>query len=95
MLEASAKVQEAIPYCEKAISLCKSRLQQLSDNAKPTALVPTNNVNIANDSSVGDNQTSRKVDADGAIEEDEKQVLSGILSELERKVTTVLSLLVF
>ncbi|ONK60328.1 uncharacterized protein A4U43_C08F17050 [Asparagus officinalis] len=37
---------------------------------------------------VGDNQASNKVDADGAIGEDEKQVLSGILSELERKVTT-------
>ncbi|ONK60146.1 uncharacterized protein A4U43_C08F14870 [Asparagus officinalis] len=86
VLEASAKVQEAIPYCEKAISLCKSRLQQLSDNVKPTALVPTNNVNIADDSSVGDNQASSKVDADGAIGEDEKQVLSGILSELERKL---------
>ncbi|MCD7448860.1 hypothetical protein HAX54_046954 [Datura stramonium] len=33
-LEIGSKPQEAIPYCEKAISTCKSRLQRLTDEIK-------------------------------------------------------------
>lgn len=33
-LEVGSKAQEAIPYCEKAIATCKSRVQRLTDEAK-------------------------------------------------------------
>ncbi|XP_047939892.1 NASP-related protein sim3-like isoform X2 [Salvia hispanica] len=33
-LEIGSKPEEAIPYCQKAISVCKSRVQRLSDEAK-------------------------------------------------------------
>ncbi|XP_042061079.1 NASP-related protein sim3-like [Salvia splendens] len=33
-LEIGSKPEEAIPYCQKAISACKSRVQRLSDEAK-------------------------------------------------------------
>ena len=91
VLEVWSKVEEAIPYCQKAITLCQSRLERLSEDVKPTPL-PDKDVNIVNDSG---NQTSGKGDTDLPVEEDEKEVLSGILSELERKVTVVLLLIVF
>jgi len=94
VLEIWSRVEEAIPYCQKAITLCQSRLKRLSEDVKPTPL-PDKDVNIVNDLGIGGNQASGKGDADLPIEEDEKEVLSGILSELERKVTAVLLLIVF
>ncbi|CAL9168315.1 unnamed protein product [Musa hybrid cultivar] len=32
VLELGSRIKDAIPYCEKAISLCKSRLQRLKEN---------------------------------------------------------------
>lgn len=97
MLEVWSKVGEAIPYCQKAISLCKSRLMQLSEEVKPTTLL-NKNVNVLNDSGLGGSKASGTgvfdpyIEGvfDPSIEEDEKAVMSGILSELERKVTAVL-----
>jgi len=85
VLEVWSKVEEAIPYCQKAISLCKSHRMQLGEDAKPTAL-PDKNGNIVNDSDTGGNQTSGKGDANPSIEDDEKVVMSGVLSELEIKL---------
>lgn len=83
VLEVWSKVEEAIPYCQKAISLCKSRLKWLSEDAKPAPFTD-NNVSVLNNSGIGGNQSP--VDGDLPIEEDEKEVLCGILSELERKL---------
>ena len=33
-MEIGSKPQDAIPYCHKAISVCKSRVQRLSDELK-------------------------------------------------------------
>lgn len=87
MLEVWSKVEEATPYCQKAISLCMSRLKWVNEDMKPTSLLD-NNANIVNGTGKRGDQVSVKSNAK-PNEEDEKEVLSGILSELERKVTTI------
>lgn len=86
VLEVWSKVEEAIPYCQKAISLCKSRLKRLSEDVEPTPL-PENDASIVKETGSGMGDTAPPID------EGEKEVLSDILSELERKVTTFLLLL--
>ncbi|KAJ6813563.1 NASP-related protein sim3 [Iris pallida] len=83
VLEVGGKVEEAIPYCQKAISVCKSRLKRLSEDVNLAGL-PVHNATSASDE--GGNQVSSEAGADPCIEEDEKVALSGVLSELERKL---------
>lgn len=85
VLEVWSKVEEAIPYCQKAISLCKSRLKRITEDVKPTPL-PDDIVNNANGAGTETNQAAREGNADAPVDEDGKEVLSGILSELERKL---------
>lgn len=83
-LEIASKSQEAIPYCEKAISVCKSRLQRLMNEAKSstgstaTSADPESNLTVQHSSSA-----SPAVDSDkgGEIE-----VLTSLCSELEKRL---------
>jgi nuclear autoantigenic sperm protein len=68
----ASKIGEAIPYCAKAISLCKSRLQNLK-SAKENLL--------ADGDSVSADGGSKKSSV-----EDEMEVITGILPDLEKKV---------
>lgn len=80
-LEIGSKPEEAIPYCQKAISVCKSRVQRLSDEAKNlsgSAEAPTNSeTGITGQLSSGDAVGDEK---------SEIETLTGLCSELEKKV---------
>uniref|UniRef100_A0ACD5U9H0 Uncharacterized protein n=1 Tax=Avena sativa TaxID=4498 RepID=A0ACD5U9H0_AVESA len=71
--ELASKIGEAIPYCAKAVSLCKSRLQ---------------NLKTAKENLLADGGDS--VSADGGSKkssvEDEMEVVTGILPDLEKKL---------
>uniref|UniRef100_J3MI88 Tetratricopeptide SHNi-TPR domain-containing protein n=2 Tax=Oryza brachyantha TaxID=4533 RepID=J3MI88_ORYBR len=69
--ELASKISDAIPYCSKAISLCKSRIQSLK-----------------NDKEAGKDDTASAAEGGSAksASEDEIELLSGILSELEKKL---------
>jgi nuclear autoantigenic sperm protein len=71
--ELASKIGEAIPYCAKAISLCKSRLQNLK-NAKESLLAD------GGDSASADGGSKK------SSVEDEMEVITGILPDLEKKV---------
>jgi HAT1-interacting factor 1 len=68
VLETATRIEEALPYCAKAISLCKSRIEKLQQGtAAPDAATP------------------EEGSARPAVQ-DEIELLTGILSELETKV---------
>ncbi|KAG8081355.1 hypothetical protein GUJ93_ZPchr0007g4120 [Zizania palustris] len=71
--ELVSKIADAIPYCAKAVSLCKSRIQSLK-NSKD-ALVGKD-----------DNTSATEGGSDQSTLADEIEQLSGILSELEKKL---------
>lgn len=68
VLETATRLEEAIPYCAKAISLSKSRIENLKEKmAAPDCAIPE------------EGSTKSAV-------QDEIELLSGILSDLETKV---------
>lgn len=69
-----SKISDAIPYCAKAISLCKSRIQSLKNDKDALLAGKDDNASAADGG-------SEKSAPEGEIEQ-----LSGILSELEKKV---------
>ncbi|XP_020096464.1 NASP-related protein sim3 [Ananas comosus] len=79
VLELDLKIGEAIPYCRKAISLCKSRLQRLKEDA--TKADATSSSNTSGDLPPVEKGSGRKSSL-----EDEIELLSGFLSELEKKL---------
>ncbi|KAL5198129.1 hypothetical protein ABZP36_001641 [Zizania latifolia] len=72
--ELVSKIADAIPYCAKAVSLCKSRIQSLK-NSKDALLAGKD-----------DNTSATEGGSDQSALEDEIEQLSGILSELEKKL---------
>ncbi|OVA18607.1 Tetratricopeptide repeat [Macleaya cordata] len=85
VLEVGSKPEEAVPYCQKAISVCKSRLRRLTGEVKSSAsststvIVPDTQQNV--DPAVGGSQSSSASDKEAEIE-----TLSGLSSELEKKL---------
>lgn len=68
VLETATRIEEALPYCSKAISLCKSRIEKLQGQmVAPDAAMP------------------EEGSAKSAVQ-DEIELLTSILSELETKV---------
>uniref|UniRef100_A0A0E0LGJ7 Tetratricopeptide SHNi-TPR domain-containing protein n=1 Tax=Oryza punctata TaxID=4537 RepID=A0A0E0LGJ7_ORYPU len=70
----SCLISDAIPYCAKAISLCKSRIQSLK-NDKDALLAGKD-----------DNASAAEGGSEKSAPEGEIEQLSGILSELEKKL---------
>ncbi|XP_019233464.1 PREDICTED: protein HGV2 isoform X2 [Nicotiana attenuata] len=83
-LEIASKPQEAIPYCQKAVSTCKSRLQRLTDEIKllseSTERSATNVDQIARQSSSASQSDSV------SAKETEIETLTGLSAELEKKL---------
>ncbi|XP_058228546.1 NASP-related protein sim3-like [Rhododendron vialii] len=79
-LEIGSKAQEAIPYCQKAISICKTRVQRLSSDlkcsSKPT--MPDCTVQL---SSSGFQSNDSVTDKEAEIE-----TLNDLSGELEKKL---------
>ncbi|KAH7852531.1 hypothetical protein Vadar_026022 [Vaccinium darrowii] len=78
-LEMGSRAQEAIPYCQKAISICKSRVQRLSSDLKclPESTVPDHTF-----------QLSSKLQSNDSVAEKEAEIetLNDLSSELEKKL---------
>ena len=71
--ELASKIGDAIPYCAKAILLCKSRIQSLKDS-KDASLAGK------------DGESTAEGGSEKSAPETEIEQLSGILTELEKKV---------
>ncbi|XP_020694582.1 protein HGV2 [Dendrobium catenatum] len=82
VLELGSKVEEAIPYCEKAISLCKSRLERLKE-----ASIKSKDSKDASDKSVSElDEIGKVVSSESSNLDSEVDLLSSISTELEKKL---------
>ncbi|KAL6956562.1 hypothetical protein U1Q18_040644 [Sarracenia purpurea var. burkii] len=85
-LEIGSKAEEAIPYCQKAISICKSRVQRLMNEIKSS--LGSTGTSAASElgqtvqlSSNGSQTNNYLVDKEAEIE-----TLAGLSGELEKKL---------
>ncbi|KAK9285157.1 hypothetical protein L1049_024343 [Liquidambar formosana] len=85
-LEIGSKAQEAIPYCQKAISVCNSRVQRLTSEAK--SLSESRAASPAPEVSQVVNQSSNGSQFDNAVSDKESEIetLNGLSGELEKKL---------
>lgn len=89
-LEVGSKVEDAVPYCQKAISVCKARLQRLKAEVNnSTGSATTVDASSINGYNQIDNQLSDGAQLGSSISKkvEEIETLSGLSSELEKKVT--------
>ncbi|KAJ6930051.1 protein HGV2-like [Populus alba x Populus x berolinensis] len=84
-LEIGSQPQEAIPYCQKAIAVCKARLQRLIKELKSSTESATSSAVSELDEGV---QQSSNVLADKSVTDKEAEIetLSGLSAELEKKL---------
>ncbi|KAL5987170.1 hypothetical protein ACLOJK_041167 [Asimina triloba] len=88
VLEVGEKAEDAVPYCQKAVSVCKARLQRLMDEVKNSA---STTATIVDTSSTSDsNQKEKQPEVaipDSSASESEREIesLGGLLSDLEQK----------
>lgn len=77
-LEIGSKPEEALPYCQKAISVCKSRMERLKNESKSSAeSIPAESDQNA--------QLSSSTPVGSAAVKAEIETLTGLLGDLEKK----------
>lgn len=74
-LEVGSKPKDAIPYCEKAISICKSRVQNLENELKASTVAPPS-----------ETEQSVQLPSAGSDKELEIDTFRALSVELERKL---------
>ena len=84
-LEIGSKPEEATPYCQKAISVCKSRVQRLMNEVKSVSESATSSTASELDQGLNSNvsESDNSVTEKGA----EIETLIGLCGELEKKVS--------
>lgn len=84
-LEVGSRAQEAIPYCQKAISVCKSRMQRLTDELKSTPLSTTS---AASDAGEGAGPSSIASQSQSSVSDKQAEIetLRSLSSDLEKKL---------
>ncbi|KAJ4843705.1 hypothetical protein Tsubulata_024545 [Turnera subulata] len=84
-LEIGSKPQEAIPYCQKAITVCKARLQRLASEVKTSSESATSSAASELDKGVtsSGSQTGKSI----PDKEAEIETLSDLSGELEKKAS--------
>ncbi|XVE87227.1 hypothetical protein DITRI_Ditri18aG0099300 [Diplodiscus trichospermus] len=87
-LEIGSKAQEAIPYCQKAISVCKSRLQRLADEVKISTASASASSSAASELDDGVQQSSNGSQNDKSVKDKEAEIetLAGLAEDLEKKL---------
>ncbi|KAL3526714.1 hypothetical protein ACH5RR_011370 [Cinchona calisaya] len=85
-LEIGSKPDEAIPYCKKAISICKSRLERLANEAKDLAGSSSKVSESESDQTLQQCSSSVQSVISAADKEAEIETLSGLSDELEKKL---------
>ncbi|XP_038902205.1 NASP-related protein sim3 [Benincasa hispida] len=87
-LEFGSQPQEAISYCQKAISICKSRVVRLTDEVKSTIVPTTASSTSGSEPEVPLSSNGSQTDNDNAATEKQSEIetLSGLLVELEKKL---------
>lgn len=86
-LEIGSKPQEAIPYCQKAISICKSRLQRLMNEVKSCSESATSSAVSELEEGVQQSSNGYQTNKSVTDKESEIETLTGLSAELEKKAS--------
>ncbi|KAI9165898.1 hypothetical protein LWI28_022529 [Acer negundo] len=85
-LEIGSKLEEAIPYCQKAISICKSRVQRLMSEVKSSAEPATSSAASELDDGIHQSSNACQNDKTLVDKEAEIETLTGLAADLEKKL---------
>uniref|UniRef100_A0A5B6ZYJ8 Uncharacterized protein n=1 Tax=Davidia involucrata TaxID=16924 RepID=A0A5B6ZYJ8_DAVIN len=85
-LEIGSKAQEAIPYCQKAISVCNSQVQRLMCEVKTSPGSTVTSSAPVFDQTVQHSSNGLQCDDSVADKEAEIETLAGLSGELEKKL---------
>ncbi|CAI0430790.1 unnamed protein product [Linum tenue] len=85
-LETGSRAEEAVPYCEKAISVCKSRLQRLVAETKSSSESAATSAVSEMDEGVQQSSTGPLPDISVSDKEAEIETLAGLSLDLEKKL---------
>ncbi|CAI0554348.1 unnamed protein product [Linum tenue] len=85
-LETGSRAEEAVPYCEKAISVCKSRIQRLVAETKSSSESAATSAVSEMDEGVQQSSTGPLPDISVSDKEAEIETLTGLSVELEKKL---------
>ncbi|KAI5665858.1 hypothetical protein M9H77_15711 [Catharanthus roseus] len=85
-LEIGSKPQEAMPYCQKALSLCKSRVDRLTSEVKNSSGLSENAAESERDQTLQQSSSTTNSLVSAAEKEAEIETLTGLSVELEKKL---------
>ncbi|KAJ8764247.1 hypothetical protein K2173_005987 [Erythroxylum novogranatense] len=85
-LEIGSKPQEAIPYCQKAISICKSRLHRLTNEVKSFSESATSSAISEVDEGIQQSSNGCQTGELLTDKEAEIETFTGLSGELEKKL---------
>ncbi|XP_010531214.1 PREDICTED: NASP-related protein sim3 isoform X2 [Tarenaya hassleriana] len=85
-LETGSKPQEAIPYCQKAISICKARVERLTNEVKSVSGSAASSTVSEVDEGIQQSSNLSYIDKSAPDKEAEIGNLSGLAEELEKKL---------
>ncbi|KAG8384494.1 hypothetical protein BUALT_Bualt04G0123500 [Buddleja alternifolia] len=85
-LEIGSKPEEAIPYCQKAISVCKSRVERLTNELKNMSGPAETSAASESSQTVQPSSSTSKSGDSLADKEAEIETLTGLCGELEKKL---------
>ncbi|KAG5528678.1 hypothetical protein RHGRI_029374 [Rhododendron griersonianum] len=85
-LEIGSKAEEALPYCQKAITICNSRVQQLTNELKSTS--ESTGIPAASELDQMVQQSSNGPQSTDSVGDKEAEIatLTGLSGELEKKL---------
>ncbi|KAJ4914178.1 Tetratricopeptide repeat (TPR)-like superfamily protein [Raphanus sativus] len=87
-LETGCQTKEAIPYCQKAILICKSRMERLTNEVKCPSGTATSSAVSEIDQGIQQSSDVPCIDDKSASEKEaEIRTLSGLAEELEKKAS--------
>ncbi|CAL5371132.1 unnamed protein product [Camellia sinensis] len=85
-LEIGSKAEEAIPYCQKALSICKSRVQRLMNESKILSESTATSIVSELDQTVQLSSNGSQSNDSVTHKEAEIETLTGLSDELEKKL---------
>lgn len=86
-MEIGSKPKEAIPYCQKAISVCKSRLQQLKNEVEISSGSALSSAASELGDGVQNASSGSQIVESVRDKEAEIKTLTGLADELEKKAS--------
>ncbi|KAH0915742.1 hypothetical protein HID58_030188 [Brassica napus] len=88
-LETGCQPKEAIPYCQKALLICKARMERLTNEIKGPSASATSSTVSEIEEGIQQSSNVPYIDKSASDKEAEIGVLSGLAEDLEKKASEI------